>query len=76
MLLGAGQAKDSNIDISNMLKPYISNGTMQIIGATTTSEFDETIATNPALRRRFSTITLTEPTKEEVMEVLKHQIII
>lgn len=74
MIMGAGQTRDNNIDISNLLKPYISNRTLQIIGATTLSEFDQTIATNPAFRRRFSTITLNEPTDEEVFRIAKQYI--
>lgn len=76
MLMGAGQTKDDNIDISNLLKPYISNKTLQIIGATTLEEFDKTIGCNPAFRRRFSTITLNEPTNEEVIKIAKQQIAI
>ena len=74
MIMGAGQVRENNIDISNLLKPYISNRTLQIIGATTLSEFDQTIATNPAFRRRFSTMTLNEPTEEEVFRIAKQYI--
>ena len=73
-IMGAGQVRENNIDISNLLKPYISNRTLQIIGATTLSEFDQTIATNPAFRRRFSTMTLNEPTEEEVFRIAKQYI--
>ena len=75
-IMGAGQTKDSNIDVSNLLKPHISNKTMQIIGATTKQEYDETIAKNPAFRRRFDTIELTEPNEEEVYNIVSHYIII
>ncbi len=69
MLMGAGQVRENNIDISNLLKPSISNGILQIIGATTIEEFDKTIGMNPAFRRRFSTLTLNEPTDEDVARI-------
>ncbi len=74
MIMGAGQSIVDNSDVSNLLKPYISNGTFQIIGATTLSEFDQTIATNPAFRRRFSTMTLNEPNETEVFRIAKQYI--
>lgn len=73
-IIGAGSTFHDKTDVANLLKPYISDGTMQIIGATTTREFDNTIATDPAFRRRFRTVTLQEPTEEDVLKIAKHYI--
>ncbi len=73
-IVGAGRTKDSRVDVSNLLKPYLSDGTLQIIGATTKNEFHESIALDSALRRRFNTMILAEPTKEQIFDILKNYI--
>ena len=74
MLMGAGTSVDSNqVDISNILKPYLGDGRLKIIGATTTQEY-EIIKSNGAFARRFNGIEIKEQAKEEVIEILNHVI--
>ena len=69
-IVGAGAAEGA-IDASNILKPSLARGEMQIIGATTISEYRKYIEKDAALERRFQPITVNEPTKEETIEILK-----
>lgn len=70
MLIGAGGAEGTQ-DAANLLKPALSHGDIQIIGATTTEEYRTQIQKNPALERRLQPITIAEPTEEETIEILK-----
>ncbi|HEY60043.1 MAG TPA: ATP-dependent Clp protease ATP-binding subunit [Anaerolineae bacterium] len=70
MLVGAGSA-GSSVDAANILKPALSRGELQVIGATTLDEYRKNIENDAALERRFQTILVDEPTKEETMEILK-----
>ncbi len=69
-IAGAGAAEGA-IDASNMLKPALSRGELQVIGATTLDEYRKHIEKDPALERRFQPIMVGEPTVEETIEILK-----
>ncbi len=68
-IVGAGAAEGA-IDASNILKPQLSRGELQIIGATTYSEYRRYIEKDPALERRFQPITIEEPSEEKTREML------
>lgn len=70
-IIGAGSTGESTIDASNILKPALSRGDIQIIGATTIDEYRKHIEKDSALERRFQPVLITEPTKEETIEILK-----
>ena len=69
-LIGAGGAEGA-MDAANILKPALSRGELQIIGATTVEEYRKHIEKDAALERRFQPITVEEPTEEETIEILK-----
>lgn len=69
-IIGAGGAEGA-LDASNILKPSLSRGEIQIIGATTLEEYRKYIEKDAALERRFQPITVEEPTEEEAVEILK-----
>ncbi len=69
-LVGAGGAEGA-IDASNVLKPALSRGEIQCIGATTLDEYRKYIEKDAALERRFQTIMVEPPTKAEAVEILK-----
>jgi ATP-dependent Clp protease ATP-binding subunit ClpC len=69
-LVGAGGAEGS-IDASNVLKPALARGEVQCIGATTLDEYRKYIEKDSALERRFQTIMVNPPSKEETVEILK-----
>jgi len=69
-LVGAGGAEGS-IDASNVLKPALARGEVQCIGATTLDEYRKYIEKDSALERRFQTVMVNPPTKEEALEILK-----
>ncbi len=69
-LVGAGGAEGA-IDASNILKPALSRGEMQCIGATTSDEYRKYIEKDAALERRFQTIMVEPPTVKETIEILK-----
>ncbi len=69
-LVGAGGAEGA-IDASNVLKPALSRGEVQCIGATTFDEYRKYIEKDSALARRFQAITVEEPTHTETIEILK-----
>ncbi len=69
-LVGAGGAEGA-IDASNILKPALSRGEIQCIGATTMDEYRKYIEKDAALERRFQTIMVDPPTVEETIEILK-----
>ena len=70
-LVGAGGNSEGNLDASNILKPYLARGQLQVIGATTITEYQRYIAKDAALERRFQPILVREPTVEETVEILK-----
>ncbi len=69
-IIGAGAAEGS-LDAANILKPALSRGKIQIIGATTTDEFRKHIEKDKALTRRFQSIQIEEPTKEDTIQILQ-----
>lgn len=69
-IVGAGAAEGA-IDAANVLKPSLSRGEIQCIGATTLDEYRKYIEKDGALERRFQTIIVEPPTKEESLEILK-----
>ena len=69
-IIGAGGAEGA-IDASNILKPSLARGEMQLIGATTLTEYRIYIEKDAALERRFQPITVEEPDKEQCLEILK-----
>ena len=70
MLVGAGAA-GSSVDAANILKPALSRGELQCIGATTLDEYRKYIEGDAALERRFQPILVEEPTIEETIEILR-----
>ena len=70
MLVGAGAA-GSSVDAANILKPALSRGELQVIGATTLDEYRKYIESDAALERRFQPILVEEPTIEETIEILR-----
>lgn len=69
-IIGAGGAEGA-MDASNILKPSLSRGEIQIIGATTIAEYRKYIEKDTALERRFQPVTVDEPTEEETLEILR-----
>lgn len=74
-IIGAGGAEGA-LDASNILKPSLSRGELQIIGATTLEEYRKYIEKDAALERRFQPITVEEPSEEETYEILKGFVLI
>ena len=69
-IMGAGAAEGA-VDAANILKPSLARGEIQVIGATTISEYRKNIEKDAALERRFQPVTVGEPTEEETVEILK-----
>ena len=69
-LIGAGAAEGA-VDAANILKPALARGEMQVIGATTIEEFRKNIEKDSALERRFQSVLVGEPSREEAVEILK-----
>lgn len=69
-LVGAGDAEGA-IDASNILKPSLSRGEIQMIGATTIAEYRKYIEKDAALERRFQPVNVEEPTRNEAVDILK-----
>ena len=70
MLVGAGAA-GSSVDAANILKPALSRGELQVIGATTLEEYRKHIEADAALERRFQPVQVDEPSEAETIEILK-----
>lgn len=69
-LIGAGAAEGA-IDAANILKPALSRGEIQVIGATTLDEYRKYVEKDSALERRFQSVIIDEPTEEESIEIIK-----
>lgn len=69
-IIGAGGAEGA-IDASNILKPSLARGEVQIIGATTIDEYRKYIEKDAALERRFQPVNVDEPSEDEAYEILK-----
>ena len=68
--IGAGGAEGA-IDASNILKPALARGEVQVIGATTLNEYQKYVEADAALERRFASVTINEPTPEVALTILK-----
>lgn len=69
-IIGAGGAEGA-LDASNILKPALARGEVQVIGATTIEEYRKYVEKDAALERRFQPVQVSEPTEEESIEILK-----
>jgi len=70
-IVGAGSSGDGSLDASNFLKPSLARGELQLIGATTLTEYRTYIEKDPALERRFQPVLVPEPTEEQAIKMLK-----
>ncbi|MCC6261061.1 MAG: ATP-dependent Clp protease ATP-binding subunit, partial [Anaerolineales bacterium] len=70
MLVGAGAA-GSSVDAANILKPALSRGELQVIGATTLEEYRKHIESDAALERRFQPVQVDEPSEDETIQILR-----
>ncbi len=68
-IVGAGNSEGA-LDAANILKPYIARGEIKCIGSTTYQEYKKSFAKDPALRRRFEIVKISEPTPEECIPIL------
>lgn len=69
-IVGAGAAEGA-IDAANILKPLLARGEIQLVGATTLNEYRKFIEKDAALERRFSPVTVNEPSEKETIQILK-----
>ena len=69
-IIGAGGAEGA-LDASNIMKPFLSRGEIQVVGATTVGEYRKYVEKDPALERRFQPILVEEPSEEETVEILR-----
>ncbi len=69
-LIGAGAAEGA-VDAANIIKPALARGEMQVIGATTIAEYRKHIEKDAALERRFQSVMVGEPSREEAVQILK-----
>jgi ATP-dependent Clp protease ATP-binding subunit ClpC len=70
-LVGAGAGGEGALDASNFLKPALARGELQVIGATTLTEYRKYIEKDPALERRFQPVLVPEPTEEAAIKMVK-----
>ncbi len=70
-LVGAGDSSEGSMNAANIMKPALSRGEIQVIGATTFKEYRKYIEKDSALERRFQPVTVNEPTVDDTVEVLK-----
>ncbi len=70
-IVGAGATGEGSLDMSNMLKPYLADGKIRFVGATTYEEYRKHIVKNKSLLRRFQKVDITEPSDSEAVEILE-----
>jgi ATP-dependent Clp protease ATP-binding subunit ClpC len=70
-MVGAGETMEGTLDVSNMMKPVLAEGTLKVIGATTLDEYRRYLEPAKALLRRFQTVVVGEPTREDALEILR-----
>ncbi len=70
-IVGAGSSGEGTLDAANFLKPALARGEIQIVGATTLTEYRKYIEKDPALERRFQPVLVPEPTEEQAIKMLK-----
>ena len=73
-ILGAGTSTTGELDLANVLKPILARGETQVIGATTSEEYEKFFSSDGALKRRFEKIIVKEPHANEVYDMIKNQI--
>lgn len=73
-ILGAGACRDGDLDLANALKPILARGVTQVIGATTSEEYEKYFSNDGALKRRFEKINVLEPHTDELYDMIKNQI--
>lgn len=71
MLVGAGSGNGAAMDASNLLKPILQEGKIKFIGATTYNEYRKHFEKDAALERRFQSIDISEPTRDEAVKILR-----
>lgn len=69
-IIGAGNTQGA-LDIANILKPALSDGSLRVIGATTTEEYQKYLSKDPALERRLQPVLVKEPSEEETHKILE-----
>lgn len=72
--LGSSGANKNDLDLSNVLKPYLSSGELSCIGSTTFEEYKNSIENDKALDRRFKIVNVKEPSMNETINILKYKI--
>ena len=70
-IVGAGESTGGSLDAANMMKPMLTKGELQIIGATTVKEYSKFIEKDAALERRFMKVQVDEPSEEDTIAILK-----
>ena len=73
--VGAGASNKSDLDLANILKPYLDRGQIKIIGSTTNEEYDQYIGNDLAFRRRFEKINLSEPGESVLKQIINSYMI-
>ena len=71
MIIGAGSSMGSTMDVSNLIKPALANGTLRCIGSTTYQEYRQVFEKDHALSRRFQKVDVTEPSVADTIAILK-----
>lgn len=71
MIIGAGTNGSNQMDAANILKPYLTNGKIKLIGSTTYEEFSSIFEKDKALSRRFQKVDIVEPSAEETVKIIE-----
>lgn len=71
MIIGAGSSMNSNMDVSNLIKPVLASGELRCIGSTTFTEYRQVFEKDHALSRRFQKIDINEPSSEDTINILR-----
>lgn len=71
MIIGAGTNGSNQMDAANILKPYLTNGRIKLIGSTTYEEFSNIFEKDKALSRRFQKVDITEPSAQETVKIIE-----
>lgn len=73
--IGAGLGSKGNLDLANIMKPYIDRGQVKVIGATTEEEYEEHFKSDKAFNRRFQKISISESQKSSVYQIIEKTIV-
>ncbi|CAH1428311.1 unnamed protein product [Lactuca virosa] len=71
LALGAGRVEGSNVDVANLLKPYLARGDSRLIGATTSDEYMKYVSIDAAFARRFQQVIVDEPSIPDTINILR-----